>query len=100
LTAYAGRAYRGRIYVPFPTTAYFGPLGEMATAYVTAQIAYANAISGFNTATVSGRTATFNLIIWHRGPRNFTYVASSFIHAMIATQRRRGDYGKSRQPPI
>jgi hypothetical protein len=98
-TDFRGRAFRGRLYIPFP-----GINTEDVTEHPTA--AYLLALGGFATALLAGRlvgggpnTATLSLAIWHRAARSTTLVTSTAVRQGWATQRRRGDFGRLNVAP-
>jgi hypothetical protein len=100
-TQLAGRAQRGRLFVPFPSTAFItGTVGDPTAGYITALNALRVGLTGKTTLTTGGRTATIAMIIYHRKTHNSDDVFSSFARSTWATQRRRGDRGRANVPPI
>lgn len=99
-TVFAGKQYRGRIYIPWIPQSFIGTSGHPAAGYLTALTTLAGLIVGVLTVSVAGRTATLSLCVYHRKFKLFTYVLTAVIRASFATQKRRGNYGKNRTPPI
>lgn len=104
-TALAGRAYRGRMYIPFPDAVYDTPLLHFPTPAYTAFCAtLVNDILALTTAVAAGGGQTVSWLygIYHRAvigpppvPASFTPLAGfARPRAAWAGQHRRGDYGK------
>jgi len=100
VTALAGPRFRGRNYIGnlwatavtaagFPTAGYLTLIGNLASGVAT-----------FNSVVNGGRSCSCALGIVHRITNAFTAVVSFLLPAKFATQRRRGNYGKNRTPPI
>jgi hypothetical protein len=95
-TAFAGRAYRGRQYVPFPseqasddttgrpTTAYNTALNGLAAKYVLEMVVGA-----------SPNVTRLRCGIFRRSNNTINYVLSTSSRGIWATQRRRGDFGRT-----
>jgi len=100
-TNLAGRAYRGRNYVPFPMAVDQDTDNTPKAAVVTALQAVANAlyIPQFIT-TGGGGTMTTTPVIYHRETQDSTPIFSALVQKRYATQRRRGDYGRLNSPEI
>lgn len=107
-TSVAGRAYRGRIYVPFPyaasvdtdftpLAAYVVKIGNLAASWITGQ-----------NVTPTATTYQFIPVIWHRkagksgtpAANTFDPIVGTIGEKMWATQRRRGDFGRLNQNAI
>jgi hypothetical protein len=107
-TAKAGRAYRGRIYLPFPPASDVLADGTPSAAYATnAGLVGSFYAGGSYTVTEGGRTAVLDAVIWHRKagktgiPAAHTYDAIVNYHVGgFGTQRRRGAYGRLNTSPI
>lgn len=104
-TANAGQAYRGRTYLPWPSTTDDTGTGTPNTPYLANAVAVSNVISSGLAVSASGRTATLVRIILHRKGKNGTTpgpspVTNASVAAKWATQRRRGDYGRQNRSPI
>lgn len=100
-TAFAGRKFRGRMYVPFP------PRGEVTATETTsaAQIIALGAlrddfVAGFNVVPAVGRSTLLNLYILNRRTNQLTRVTSGVVAGAYATQRRRGLLSHADNPPF
>jgi len=107
-TAKAGQAYRGRMYVPFPSATANDVTGVPTGAYMTK---IANLITAYGLGqTIVGATGStdMDLVIWHAKaglhglPLAHTYdpATNATSKAQWATQRRRGDYGQINKLPF
>lgn len=99
-TAKAGPAYRGRVYIPTPTTLDLAVTGHPSAAYLTALAAYIGAL----VAPFSTGGSTWVPGIYHRtptGPISSTIdpLTTTVVSNLWATQRRSGDYGRLNPPP-
>jgi hypothetical protein len=91
-TALAGRAGRGRIYVPFPAEADSSGSPPVPLAgYITRLNALRDAMLLTLTTPGMVNNATFQPVIWHRASSTFTLVASATSRNYWATQRRRNN---------
>lgn len=100
LTAQAGRAYRGRIYVGFPAASWTNNDGEMTAAAQTALAAINTAIAYTIVVGTAPNTSTLQLGIYHKKLNTITYVNNSITRGSWATQRRRGDLGRKNAVPF
>lgn len=99
-TALAGRAYRGRNYIPFPGEA-DNDAGNFATAgYVTRLTTLATAMTANVAAGGGGNTNTLKRIIFHSSSNTGTDVTQATVTGNWATQRRRGSFGRANNSPI
>lgn len=93
-TAFAGRAFRGRVYVPFPAesdnTSSFVPTNT----YVLNLTLIGNAIRSPGPIVSGPDSLTLALTIFHRRQGTNDLVTSIQSRTMWATQRRRGSYGR------
>jgi len=99
VTDFAGRKYRGRMYIPFPgeadnvdhipTSSYETRLNSLAVAVVTPVV-----------VTAGGDSAEFRPQIYHRGTSTSDSITGSNSKRLWATQRRRGDFGQRNMPPF
>jgi hypothetical protein len=107
-TQSAGRHYRGRIYPGFVSAGYIDNVGTLNAAGLTALDGIRTAYGFIKTVTSGGDQTTLQLCVLHRStparpiPPNdlVTDVTSSTRSESLATQRRRGDYGPTNQPPF
>ena len=93
-TAYAGRAFRGRVYVPFVPESMNDVTGVPTTPYITKLTNLGGVI--LNPFTVVGGTgsATFQPSLFHRAGLTTTDIIGFRSNSKFATQRRRGSYGR------
>jgi len=98
-TDFAGRRFRGRVYVPFsgenaseldssPTAAYLAGLSTLAQQF----LQQVTVIQGAATETIAP-------VIWHRDLQTTDFIRTAMIHDAWATQRRRGSFGRPNLPP-
>lgn len=100
-TAFSGRAYRGRTYLPSTTVAYCTPVGKPLLALLTAWQSWATYMLG---AVTSGGT-TWVPGVYHRVPTAvigsvFDQFTGGLVGPSFATQRRSGDYGRVNSSPF
>jgi len=94
MTEKGGRAYRGRVYVPFPSKAAEDTDATPTDAYLEAiQNLYDGLLSQLTIAAPSG-TAVLKCILLHRESDTYDDVTSIRYNDKFGTQRRRGDYGR------
>ncbi len=103
-TAKAGRQFRGRIYIPFLGTGSVGANGNPTAPYVTALQNLAAAVYPSSYGIIAGGNGfTMIPVIFHnkgygKPPTNLKGtddVVSVVASPLFATQRRRGNYGRS-----
>lgn len=100
-TIYAGPAYRGRIYVPFPDEAFQDLNGQPGIGYQGLLDTLKNVMDvPFVVAPGGGNSATLVPVIYDKNDNTYIEVAGSQSRKKWATQRRRGGYGQSNQSPI
>ena len=110
-TAVAGRAFRGRIYLPFISNAFITGSEAPNAALVTVALNIGTVISAAQLVTVGANATAITPVLWHRkgfgfkkGPPvvpinpatigTITAITGSSAAAKWATIRRRGDYGR------
>lgn len=99
-TNQAGRAFRGRRYIPFPTSSFDTGNGVPTAAYVTFLNVIGNGLSLPTTVGGGGNTVTCTPVLYHRKtPATPTVVTAAYGVAKFATQRRRGSYGQPNTLP-
>jgi hypothetical protein len=103
-TTFAGRAYRGRTYWPFPSVSHDIGDGTPTAAYIALLTTLTNGFLNFTNVTGTG-TATVALIMRHRKNKAGTIPIPSLITTGTslnkwATQRRRGSFGRPNVSPI
>src|SRR5262245_41713433 len=101
LTGFAGRTYRGRVYVPFPVQSDSLTDGRHTT------VGYQDRLKAIGdqllvpiSAGAGGNTTTLIAVILHRANMSFTPVTLYNARGLWATQRRRGAYGRTNAVPI
>jgi hypothetical protein len=106
-TPYAGRAYRGRVYVAFPSAIENVSLDVPSAAYIAAITGFATTLAEDQILTDGLTSATVRVGIFHRPPKgqtptpsSITTVTSGTAAHIWATQRRRGEYGRKNLPPF
>lgn len=106
---FAGRKYRGRIYLPFPATADMALDGAPTAGYLTRLLAIKSALEGtfFFTDLTGTKFIAVQQVIPHFlkkgqvGPAESpTPVTTWTISSRWATQRRRGAFGRQNLSPI
>ena len=107
-TAHTGRAYRGRIFLPFPPTASIDTDGTPDAGYVSLSTAlFTNWYAG-GVITFGANTYTWFPCIYHRktaksgtpAAGTYTPIVAGAGVKLWATQRKRGDLGKTNVPFI
>lgn len=93
-TALAGRANRGRIYVPFPSVADDTALGHPSAGYLTNLTALADAMTNSQFYGPAGSQIQADWSIKHAGGLTTQFILTNRANPKWATQKRRGDYGK------
>ena len=99
-TAFAGRAFRGRSYIPNLADGWKLATGIPSSFFQTAMLALGAAIITQSAFTDLGASAPCVLILFHRRTLGFNLILGLHVPLKFATQRRRGNYGKNRIPPI
>lgn len=100
-TDLAGRGFRGRTYVPFPSSTFLTPGGHTTAGYQTAVLAIANAAIGFTAVAAGGGSCGLLLGVYHRKTLTITPIVSpARVRLFWATDRRRGDFGRPNVSPI
>jgi hypothetical protein len=113
-TAYGGRQFKGRSYIPFPSTDAVTTDGAMTAGYAALLAALALALSadmypvttgpaGFATVhqvIVHGQTKAGAKLIPPAAIQPPTPVQSWTVSGRFVTQHRRGDFGKTNTSPI
>lgn len=93
-TNFAGRAFRGRAYIPFPAETDSGGDATPTPVYLSALTALAAAMLEPVGITDGGSTESFLPVVYHRADRTTSYITSAIVHDNWATQRRRGSFGR------
>lgn len=103
VTRFTGRGFRGRSYVPFPPTNALDETTNPATpsaAYVTSLQGLATYCSGSQVvpALVGGFTTTIQWVLFHVRTLTYSDIVDGFAEKMFATQKRRGNFGRTNAP--
>jgi len=100
-TAVSGRAYRGRLYVPFIDGSQASDSSNQVPAGYTAQLqTLADDICIPITIVGGSGNSVLDPIIYHRGSGAYTAVLEAVALRKYGSQRRRGSYGQLNQPVI
>lgn len=100
-TALAGRHGHGRSYIPFPSTAAVDSNGLLQPGYLVELIALANVYVGGDTVVGGTGNSIITPIIWNRKLKVPTKVTGFQANGSgMATQRRRGTYGRPNPLPV
>jgi hypothetical protein len=98
-TPLAGRAGRGRFYMPFPATTSVQADGAMGPAYFVNLGTLATKLNQGQTIPNGGGSLTLFPVIFHRKTGTFTLVTGTVARQGWATQRRRGFFGRINVQP-
>jgi hypothetical protein len=91
-----GKKGRGRVYLPFPTVGEQDTDNTPSSVFVAGWNAWAGDISTIFTCTgPGGATMVATGVIWHKETGDYSFLNGSYVKKLYATQRRRGDYGRS-----
>jgi hypothetical protein len=104
-SALTGRANRGRSYIPFPSAsaATLTTPPEMTVAYQGLLLAIASQVTGATTAVVGAGTYTLQWVLCKNPqasiPKTTVNLDTIFVGESFATQKRRGDFGRTNPFP-
>lgn len=100
-TDFAGKGFRGRVYVPFPgEDSSSGATGTPVAGYVTNLAALALSIETPKAAGGGGNSCNSRVVLFKSVSGQTYDVTSCIARSIWATQRRRGSYGKANVSPI
>lgn len=101
-TAYAGQAYRGRSYIPFPAESANDDDTMLPTAgYMTALALLADVLDDTRAITGAGGTASLEPILYDPDDQSWVSLAACLARQKWGIQRRRGSYGQQNAyPPL
>lgn len=100
-TAFGGRRFRGRMYVPFPSeTVSNSAVGSPTAGYVTALQTFANIVCNTISEAAGPNTWDAFPVIFDRTTLGFTDITGRVARPHWATQRRRGSFGSANVSPI
>jgi hypothetical protein len=104
---FSGRGFRGRIYPGFVSSVHVNTSGNMNALGLTAIQLLASVIPISRVITVGGDSTTIQLVILRRvaggvplPPLSSVDVQTANARGAFATQRRRGDFGRTNQAPL
>lgn len=102
VTQRAGRRYRGRTYIPFPGEASSDATGRPSGAYQTLASAWGSTLWTQRLVSygAGARTATLDPILWHRDTLTWDVITGGAVRIYWASQRRRGDFGRTNLLPF
>jgi hypothetical protein len=99
-TALPGRQNRGRSYIPFPGESSNDADQTPVAGYVTALGNLINGLVGSLTIAIGADSNAFTTGVYHRAGQTINLITSGTARDRWATQRRRGDYGRTNILPI
>lgn len=102
-TAFSGREYRGRAYIPFPDESYLDPItGFPVAAYAVAMAAMGIVLTTARLVTASVGVGTCSVlpVLLHREEDTTSNLTGSRGNQKWGTQRRRGMYGRPNLLPF
>jgi len=100
-TLFAGRASRGRVYVPFPSVSAADPDGLPTSAYRTLVTAVGSALLDEDTIVGSAGNSTLISILFKKAdPVNSLAFTAFTVPAKWGTQHKRGSYGQANTSPF
>lgn len=99
-TIYAGRAGRGRAYIPFPASAQSASTGKVSGGGATVLGLLALDYLNMSAVSVGGRTCTVVPVLYNRKTGTTRDYQSYVARLGFATQRRSGYFGRPNVPPI
>lgn len=94
-TMFAGRAFRGRAYIPFPDEQANDATAVPTPGYIIAITALGSAMIMSRTVVEGANSWTLDPIIFNRVSGGFTVLLAHQERTVWATQRRRGSFGAS-----
>lgn len=105
-TAMTGKKFRGRSYIPFPAAALSTTTAppDMTAGYIVLLNAIIAIVTASTIVTVAGQVYTLNWVICHNpqfaGAKSLTLLTGADIGVGWATQKRRGDFGRTNPFPL
>jgi hypothetical protein len=98
-TAYGGKRYRGRWYLPFPATDHNTAGGDPTAAYVVAAETLATFLRNDVLVVEAGNSNTLYAVLLHKSLTDVTKIISATVANRWATMRKRGAFGATNLPP-
>jgi hypothetical protein len=99
-SGFAGRRYRGRVYVPFPSEQDNDAFGRPTANYQSRLAAFAQLLPGITTINVGGGQIQLQGTVVSRKFNLDTPILTTVARQFWGTQRRRGDFGRTNPPPV
>jgi hypothetical protein len=99
-TNYAGSRYRGRSYIPFPSSTDMSGNGVPGSAYTTKLTTLNGILLAWVTVTTGGRSADFDLVVYSKKFSTTALVLTILARTAWATIKKRGTYGRPNTSPI
>lgn len=99
-TAEATRRGRGRMYIPFPSETDNTSAGLPVAAYGTDLVNLAALQNDLITVTAGGGTLVMTPVIFRRSDGTTRVITQVNARSIWGTQRRRGDFGRTNEPPF
>jgi hypothetical protein len=99
-TGVGTRKGRGRSYVPFPAQTDLATDGSFIAAYQTRLSTLTTNLGATITCGLAGNQNTFKICLFNVPTSVATLVTNSVFHTQVATQRRRGFFGRQNTTPF
>jgi hypothetical protein len=99
-TAFGGRAFRGRKYIPFPAESSSGPAAQPLPLYVSGLQAIGDACLPLMLVQDGANFTNLQFVVFHRSGGTGTPIILAVGRPQWATQRRRGDFGRPNDAPF
>lgn len=99
-TGLPGRAFRGRMYIPYPAKVDSDSTGRPLLAYRNALSGIANKYVASSTWTNGGTTFTTVGVLWHKRTKTATNLSSDRVREDWGTQRRRSQINRPDRAPF
>lgn len=93
-TAFSGRRFRGRAYIPFPAEEHNDSDSTPTGFYLTNLTTLAQAMVNPIGITDGGATESYVPAVYHKEDGTATFITSAVVNDGWATQRRRGVFGR------
>lgn len=100
VTAFSGPLFRGRSYLGNLAVTAINAIGTPTNGALGLFAAIALNAFQFALSSSGGNSAFLTYILWHRKIAGFNIILGLNLPPKFATQKRRGNYGKNRTPPI